>query len=303
MKKRTALTLVEVMVVIAIIVVLLALLLPAVQNARESANRTACSNNLRQIGLACHLHHHYWGSFPSGYHAWPSADPLATEPGWGWAMHLLPYVEQQDVHALGHCYRPIEDPVNRLICRTAVSLFQCPSDPGLPPSFPITNAAGRLLVEAAPTSYAACHGSGELDQIPGPTEGVFYRNSRIRLTDITDGASTTIMFGDRAWSHAMAPWVGAVSGGLVRRGPRNSPQLNPKGAYPAPNFCVVQANHINHSNDPDGSLDEFYSEHPGGVNIVFADGSLRFLTNGIDEAVLKALGTRAGGEVVGGLDY
>jgi prepilin-type processing-associated H-X9-DG protein len=101
----------------------------------------------------------------------------------------------------------------------------------------------------------------------------------------------------------MAPWAGAVSGGLVRPGPRNTARGNPQAGYPAPNFCVVQANYINHTADPDGSLDEFFSEHPGGVNVVFADGSLRFLTDGIAQAVLMALGTRAGGEVVSELDY
>jgi prepilin-type processing-associated H-X9-DG protein len=165
------------------------------------------------------------------------------------------------------------------------------------------DADGRLIVEAAPISYAACHGSGELDEAPGPKEGVFYRNSRVRLADITDGSSTTMLIGDRAWSHAMAPWAGAISGGLIRGGPRNAARSNPQAAYPAPNFCVFQANHINNSADPDGSLDELYSEHRGGVNVVLADGSVRFLDSGIQEAVLKALGTRAGGEVVDQLDY
>jgi prepilin-type processing-associated H-X9-DG protein/prepilin-type N-terminal cleavage/methylation domain-containing protein len=302
MNKRTAMTLIELLVVLAIVGALLGLLLPAVQKAREAARRLQCSSNLHQIGRACHTYHDTYGTFSPGFRAWRCPDQLATRPGWGWAAFLLPYVEQEPVSAQIAFNRPIEDSGNSARLNL-IPLFLCPSDADVPASFPISDSTGQVITAAAPISYAACYGSGELDEIPGPKEGVFYRNSRIRLADITDGTSTTILIGDRAWSHAMAPWAGAVSGGIVHGGPRNPWRSSPDAAYPAPNFPCVQANAVNALADSDGSLDEFFSEHPGGVNILFADGGVRFIRQSIDSAVLTALGTRAGGEVVSEAEY
>jgi prepilin-type processing-associated H-X9-DG protein len=197
-------------------------------------------------------------------------------------------------------HRPIEDAEN-VARRTPVRLYLCPADSGLPDTFKITDATGAFITEVAPISYAACYGSGELDEVSGPKEGAFYRNSHIRLTDISDGTSTTILLGDRAWEHAMGPWAGAVNRGVIRPGPRNAwPSAPP---YPAPNLCCFQSNGINRAGDPDGSLDELFSFHRGGANVAFADGSAHFLGEHISTVVLKALGTRAGGEVVNEADY
>jgi len=302
MKKRTGMTLIELLVVLAIMVVLLGILLPAVQKVREASRRSQCAHQLAQISLACHTYHDNTGSFPPGYMAFSGIDATATTPGWGWASFLLPYVEQEVLYRQVIFARPIEDPLN--VARlTAISIFLCPSDPNVPAAFPITNVAGRLITEAAPISYAACLGSGEPDESPGPKEGVFYRNSKVRLTDITDGTSTTIMIGDRAWSHAMAPWSGAVNGGIVRAGPLNAQRSSPAAVDPAPNFPCVESNSINGTACSDGSLDQFFSQHLGGVNMAFADGGVRFLHQQISRAVLAALGKRAGGEVVDETDY
>jgi prepilin-type N-terminal cleavage/methylation domain-containing protein/prepilin-type processing-associated H-X9-DG protein len=302
MNKRSALTLPELLVVLAILAVLLGLLLTAIQKVRLTAARLQCASQLRQIGLACHAYHDAVGTFPPGYSARHCADPLGTHPGWGWASFLLPYLEQDSLFRQINFRHAIEHPQNEARS-TVVKLFLCPSEPQTPVPFTIADAAGRAITEAASTSYAACYGSGELDEIPGPKEGVFYRNSRLRLTDILDGTSTTILIGDRAWSHAMAPWAGAVNRGIVRGGPLNGWRHSPEAAYPAPNFCCVQANAINSVTDPDGSLDEFFSWHPGGVNVLFGDGGVRFVHQQINSAVLMALGTRAGGEVVSESDY
>jgi prepilin-type N-terminal cleavage/methylation domain-containing protein/prepilin-type processing-associated H-X9-DG protein len=303
MNQRRGVTLIEVLVVLVILGLLLALLLPAVQNIRATANRMSCASNLRQIGVACHAYHDDHCSFPRGYKAWVNSDPLATTPGWGWATYLLPYVDQEALHQSLILGSPIENPVNAGPRMTGVPLYLCPADSNVPATFPIVNASGQFLAEAAPISYAANYGVGELDQIPGPTEGVFYRNSHVKVTSITDGASTTIMIGERAWSHSMAPWVGAINGGLVLGGPRNPWRASPEAIYPAPIFCLVQTNSINDTIDNDGGLDDYYSEHPGGVNMLFADGSVRFVSERLNHDVLLALGTRAGGEVVGPGDY
>jgi prepilin-type N-terminal cleavage/methylation domain-containing protein/prepilin-type processing-associated H-X9-DG protein len=302
MKGRHAMTLIETLVVVAIIGILLGLVLPGIQNVRESANRVQCANQLRQIALACHGYHNVSGAFPPGYVACDSTDPLETNPGWGWASHLLPFLDQNAVFQDIVFHEPIEAPANQARLRE-IKIYLCPSDAAVPPSFVISDANGQLVTEAAPSSYAACYGIGELDEVPGPKEGVFYRNSHVRLGQITDGTSTTLLIGDRFWSHAMAPWAGAVNHGIVRGGPRNAWRNSPEAAYPSPNFACVQANALNAVNDPDGALDEFFSEHPGGCNIAFADAAVHFLHQQINRAVLMALGTRAGGEVVAETDY
>jgi prepilin-type N-terminal cleavage/methylation domain-containing protein/prepilin-type processing-associated H-X9-DG protein len=302
MKPRSGLTLIELLIVITILAVLAALLLPAVQMAREAASRLRCANHLKQIGIACHAYHNAEGSFPHGYRAACHPNPLATNPGWGWATYLLPYLEQQNLYHRIDLHLSIENSVNSAR-ETLVRTYLCPSDPGVPNIFAITDAAGNKLASAAPISYGACFGSGDLDEVPGPKEGVFYRDSRIRLTDITDGTSSTILIGDRAWSHAMAPWAGAINQGVLLGGPLNPWCSSPTAVYPSANFPLVQANTLNNVQDSDGALDDFYSQHPGGVNILFADGSVHFLRQQIDTAVLLALGTRAGGEVVDPSEY
>jgi prepilin-type N-terminal cleavage/methylation domain-containing protein/prepilin-type processing-associated H-X9-DG protein len=302
MKRRAGLTLIELLVVLAIFAVLAALLLPAVQKARALANRIRCANHLKQIGVACHAYHDAAGSFPSGYRACHHPDPLATNPGWGWAAYLLPYLEQQNLYNRIDFHLPIESPVNEAR-QTVVRIYLCPSDPGVPDVFPVLDAAGKVVTQAAPISYGACFGSGDLDEVPGPKEGVFYRDSRVRLTDITDGTSNTLVIGDRAWSHAMAPWAGAIDQAVLHGGPLNRWRFSPAAVYPSANFPLIQAHSVNDTADSDGSLDDFFSQHFGGVNVLFADGGVHFLHQQIDPIVLLALGTRAGGEVVDPSDY
>jgi prepilin-type N-terminal cleavage/methylation domain-containing protein/prepilin-type processing-associated H-X9-DG protein len=300
---RAGFTLIELLVVIAIIAILIGLFLPAVQRVREAASRIRCVNNLKQIGLACHGYHDAFKCFPPGYVASQNADPITTTPGWGWATFLLPYLEQGNLYRDMNLGVPVEHPLNASAGAVNVALYLCPSDTGLPTQFPIANDAGQTLAELAPSSYAATWGIGEITDVPGPKEGVFYRNSHVRLEDITDGSSNTTIIGDRAWSFTMAPWVGAVNRGIVLPGPLNPWRGNPGATAPAPIFCLVHNNKINPRDDSDGGLDDFSSWHPGGVNIVFADGSVHFLLNETDHAVFLALGTRAGGEVIDDSEY
>jgi prepilin-type N-terminal cleavage/methylation domain-containing protein/prepilin-type processing-associated H-X9-DG protein len=298
-RPRHAFTLIELLVVIAIIAVLMGLLLPAVQKVREAANRASCQNNLKQIGLACHNYHDANGSFPPGYRA--TAPYPDTAPGWGWGAFLLPYLEQDNLYRQIDFNRPIQ---SSLAGQTVLKSFLCPSDVVPSNAFLVTDATFTPVAWMAPSSYAASVGddSSEADDPTG--NGVFYRNSKTRIADITDGTSNTTIIGDRTWTQVQGAWAGAPSGGITRAGSQN-----PWPFATATAAVLVQAhnNWINIRTDADGGLDDFTSNHPGGANLLFADGSVHFIhsitNDGAERRAFWALGTRAGGEAIQGLDY
>src|SRR5271166_5708441 len=166
MKRSRGFTLIELLVVIAIIAVLIALLLPAVQSAREAARRMRCVNNLKQIGIALHNYHHDALSiFPPGYIAASQFidGETDTAPGWSWASMILPQLDQPPLYSSINIYLPIQ-------------------------------AAANTVATAAPSSYAACTGSDAADVAlglnnDGSGNGLFFRNSGVRISAITDGTS------------------------------------------------------------------------------------------------------------------
>jgi prepilin-type processing-associated H-X9-DG protein/prepilin-type N-terminal cleavage/methylation domain-containing protein len=317
-------TLIEIIVVISIIAVIVALLLPAVQAARQAARRAQCVNNLKQVGIALHSYHGTVGSFPMGYAAGGRFVDGATEtdPGWGWGAQILAQLEGGPLFAAANFSLSVAGAQNTTVVRCMITYYLCPSDLTDGP-FPVTDRAGSELAIAAPSSYAASVGGDETDTATGINQdglgsGVFFRNSRIRLADITDGTSQTIAVVERAWSKARGVWAGAVNQGTIRRGPQNGcPQ---GGALLAPAATLVQAHcHlINTNSDPDGGLDDCSSNHPGGANFLFCDGSVHFIKNILGDAgarpdgrpnvdpscaAFQALATRAGNELVSADSY
>jgi prepilin-type N-terminal cleavage/methylation domain-containing protein/prepilin-type processing-associated H-X9-DG protein len=305
--RRRGFTLIELLVVIAIIAVLVGLLLPAVQKVREAAARTQCVNNLKQLGLALHNYHSTNSSFPPGYVATQSYVDGATDtaPGWGWGTYILPYIEQNNVYSQLNLMQPIQ---SSTAIQTVVKSFICPSDIAPSSAFMITDAFGANIMLAAPSSYSANCGGDESDTADPTGKGIFYRNSHTRVTDITDGSSRTIMLGERACCNSLGIWVGAINKGVVQRGPNNP---NP-GTSLEPAACLVlsHCHLVNTVGDADGGLDDYSSNHTGGANMVFADGSVHFIRSiksdnpdgsyTADSLILQAFGTRAGGEVVPG---
>jgi prepilin-type processing-associated H-X9-DG protein len=300
--------LIELLVVLAIIAVLIGILLPAIQRVREAVNRASCQNNLRQIGIACHDYHLNRNALPPGYvAAQPYVDGASdTSPGWGWAAFLLPYIEGDAIDAAIDVNQSILSPRNAGATKTVIRLYLCPSDPVPPEAFPLPDGFGNTICFVGPTSYAACCGSDATDTEGPNGDGVFYRNSTTRFEDISDGTSHTILVGERAWSNANGTWVGAVPGGVIRRGAANPCQpLVPGAWYPAATLALAHAHMNNALFDSDGSagMDDFSSRHIGGSNFVFADGSVRFIRsvpsdnpNGsftVDGLYLQALSTRA----------
>jgi prepilin-type N-terminal cleavage/methylation domain-containing protein/prepilin-type processing-associated H-X9-DG protein len=312
---RKAFTLIELLVVIAIIGALIGLLLPAVQKVRAAAARAQCVHNLKQIALAGHNYHDTYHYFPPGYSASGAYVDGAsdTTPGWGWAAYLLPYIEQNSLFRAIDFGQPVESPGNAAVIQTMIALYVCPSDLAPIAPFPVADAFGNTIALAAPSSYAACVGGDESDAAGRDGLGIFSRNSRTRMTDVTDGTSSTILIAERAWSNAQGIWAGAINHGVIQRGKQNPNPGNGAAAYPATVLVQLHCHLNNAATDTDGGLDDPSSNHTGGSNFAFADGSVHFIrsipgdaANGSFTAeglAFQALGTRANNDLSQGLDY
>ncbi len=322
---RSGFTLIELLVVIAIIGVLIALLLPAVQAAREAARRAQCINNLKQIGIALHTYHDEVNCFPMSYVAFGSFVDGATDtaPGWGWQSMILASMEQSSLFHAANFSLAVSAPANTTVIASDISNYICPSDPVQPGPFVVSDASGRPVANMSPTSYAACVGNDLADSTTGLNNnglgnGVFYRNSRVRLADITDGSSQTIMSAERAWTITSGPWAGVATNGVCRRGPSNPCPTTGALYYAAATLVQAHGNVLNTDTDPDGGIDDFSSRHPMGANALFADGSVHFLKSVLRNSgkrsdgstiyspaslVLQALCTRSGAEVVSADSY
>ena len=195
--RRTAYTLTELLVVIAIIGTLIGLLLPAVQKVRASAARASCANNLKQIGLALHAYHDTEGALPPAVRTARSRDPLVYL---SWRVRLTPYVEQAPLwdgtqaafRAVPFPFVPNSDPANATkhpLRFHKVAVFICPADGRLGTAWDVTTySVHRVRL----SSYQGVSGTSALAR-----DGVLYADSRIRLNDIHDGTTNTLMVGDR----------------------------------------------------------------------------------------------------------
>jgi len=292
--RRTGFTLIELLTVIGVIGMLVALLLPAVQAARESARRTQCANNLKQIALALHNYHDRCRSLPpSTVVDWNQPEPTGW---WSWIVRILPELEEQplydqfdlrdDVWTNSTRYKPYTSQ------RLAVLI--CPTDPNSEVIY--QSSEDSPFDEAfALTNYLGCRGSTRQEpdaegnyprKMPG--NGVFPDvNQVVRLSHVTDGTSRTILAGERPadpeaywgwWAagrgvddHGLADYVLDVSEGLC------------EGDLAS-----------------DADLLHFWSAHPGGAHFAMCDGSVRFLTYSIDPSTFLALGSRHAGEIANG---
>ncbi len=321
-----AFSLVELLVVIGIIGVLTALLIPAVQSSRAAASRTSCANNLRQLGIAAQNHESALGFFPAG----SVAKEFPAEPTAAWTFYrwsalamLTPYLENTAAYNALNLSVPLYGsnfevrPENTNAVKTWVAEFLCPAD-----------EIRMLNEDFAPTSYAACGGTGANGGTPRDTDGVFFTNSQTRVGQITDGTSKTALFSEsilgdpRTGNHDpqteykfsfLAPLTDALCNGANQWN-----VSDPRGfAWVNGEFRCALYNHRTppNSTTPDcmgvtigGTVETRYtpygwrtarSRHPGGVNLALADGALRFVDDSIEPAAWQALSTMAGDDTIG----
>lgn len=299
---RRGFTLIELLVVIAIVAALIGLLLPAVQKVRAAAARMKCSNNLKQFALATHNYESAHGFLPH-----TTQPPGAIVPIPGWVVHLLPYVEQQGMY---------DQYVGNLgsasnASMTLPSLLLCPSEVYYKPSGLAWDPINER--EVGVTSYGASNGSS-WEQWNGA-----FSSDVPKLMNITDGTSNTILYGERTLRdpnfnpEAILWWHGSVDS-LVYAGfwTDFSPLglgVSPSLTADAPINFRLRPTSSYEDNVPDYDISgiahayrafAFGSEHPGGANFAFADGSVRFMTNDTNPTSLQYMATRAGGEVIQG---
>jgi len=288
--QRWGFSLVELLVTIGVIGVLVGLTLPAVQQARESAARTSCLNNLKQIGLGLHAYHSSHGRFPGSN----------TQIRLGWMVLILPQMGEESLYqrSVAAC-RIDPDPLHNpphIGLATVVPTYVCPDDGRL--WTPLTDS---LQVTAAFTSYIGIWGSFA----PGATQGlpgVLGGQAGCRMSQIRDGTSQTLMAGERPPPDSLqAGWWYPVYYGYILgfRGPNNVLRLGDTAFPYSPNDgCVISKGTFG-PGTTSNPCDRWHlwSLHSGGANFLFADGSARFLSYSA-EPLMIALGSRDGGELV-----
>ncbi|MBX3439576.1 MAG: DUF1559 domain-containing protein [Planctomycetaceae bacterium] len=316
-RQKRGFTLIELLVVIAIIAILIALLLPAVQQAREAARRSQCMNNIKQICLALHNYLDVHLAFPQAMtldktlHADPHGGSLA-ESQWGWSVAILPFLEQ------GNLYERLNPTSNMLkdvfldpnrvnLLLTPLSVYLCPSDPepGVNRNRPFQAKAGGVLlgIDGLPQDYFVGKNNYPGNNGDDDQTGIFESGSNkvVRLRDITDGTSNSILIGERKslkgqWA---AVWPGAelLGGGVT----------NVWGLCGKTQFRMNDGM-AGGTTDPDPKL-AFGSQHTGGAQFGFCDGSARFISENISwefteadtppKGVYNRLGNISDGLVVG----
>lgn len=304
-QRRIGFTLIELLVVIAIIAILIALLLPAVQQAREAARRSSCKNNLKQLGLAIHNYHDTFLCLPMNNRLQPAGAPHVTN-GFSWIAMSLPFLDQAPLYNKLDFNLPLHngsltDAVlddNRDEIMTVIPTLLCPTDPTQAvrgdlaawwawPAEPTPTQPRSMGGPAAVTTYMGFQGDW-FDT--NPPDGLFERSPavRVRFRDIIDGTTNVMAVGERSPSYS--PWCAWSAG---------------NGAWIVTRYTINQIRRTEPTPDPSevgGVKYGAISMHEGGIQVLFADGSVHFMSENIDFTVYKGLGHQSDGKPIGGFE-
>lgn len=286
---RTGFTLVELLVVMAIIGILIALLLPAVQAAREAARRMQCANNLCQIGLALQNYEAAHETLPTG--STEPSGPIVNKPqGYhmGWLVYLLPYVEEQTAYKRIDFSKGVYAAENSPVANHHIKVFTCPSDPG--------SYSGP-----AQSNYAGCYHDVEAP-IDVTNNGVLFLNSAVADIDIPDGRTHTLFVSEKVRESGDLGWMSGTRATL--RNPSIWGKWRPgRATMIASGTLEVASEEVAEgatgpATDPALVVGGFASWHPGGMNCLFGDGSVRFMSENTPPTLLQQLANRADGQLM-----
>lgn len=293
--RRRALTVLELLVTMMLIGLLLTVLLPAVQSAREAARRTQCQNNLRQLGVALHLHHDTFLKLPAGWSEL-SERPIAT----GWVPELLPFLEQSDLMSqvrsnwiegvsFAETPRPgFSTAPDKIRCRTLVtpSVLLCPSDVA-ENTFRLfeetaDNSEGgvdplsdEVLMELPKANYLGISGCMDPDEPSGfDGAGAFVHRKCYSFRDLSNGLSQVAVISERTAKKLPSTWLGFHV-------------LGEDAAGRVLGFCSLGPNT---TTSDECELD---SRHAGCILVLFADGHVRSVSDSIDQSVYRKMAMRA----------
>jgi prepilin-type N-terminal cleavage/methylation domain-containing protein len=290
--RRFGFTLVELMVVSGIATLLSAQLFPAIQQAREAARRSQCKNNLKQLGLSLHNYHDVYSGLAPG---WVGVDPATKGPdargvnGFGWNARILPFIDQAPLYNKLDFSTRVDDAANVKLIATAIPMLRCPTDTFAKKVWKIKDEKDAPLIDLATTNYVGSFGTEDVAKCEKMKtgevcegNGVFYHNSLLKMSDITDGISNTIAVGERIGDEKtdhLSTWSGVIA----------------KGKHP---FARILGSSQAALNAKERHPSDYRSAHEKGVQFLMLDGAVRFIASTLDQKTFQAITTRGAGDEV-----